>query len=90
MKLKPGFKLRPLGREFIVTPEGLSKINFNKMISLNSTAAYLWREVSERESFTAEDLADLLTKEYEVDYETALKDSEAIGAKWLEAGIAEE
>lgn len=89
MKLKKGFKLRPLAREFILTAEDISQVNFNKMISMNSTAAYLWEAVADKE-FTAGDLAALLVEKYEVDEATALKDSESIAEKWIEAGIAEE
>ena len=86
MKTVPGFTLRPLGKEFIITAESIKQINFNKMISLNESAAFLWREVDGKD-FTPEDLADLLVGRYEIDRETALRDSEAIAAKWKEAGI---
>ena len=88
MKTVEGFRLRPLGAEFIVTSESIKQVNFNKMISLNESAAYLWREVEGRD-FSVEDLADLLVARYEIDRETALKDSDAIAQKWLEAGIVE-
>jgi len=87
MKLIDGFRLRPLGKEFIVVGEGPSQVDFNKMIALNQSAAYLWKEV-EGKAFTVEDLAELLVKEYEIDRELALRDSEVIAAKWIEAGIA--
>lgn len=88
MKLIEGFKLRPLGREFIVTPESVAQINFNKMISLNSSAAYLWKAV-EGKVFTDEDLKNLLLEQYEVDEETAANDARAIAKAWIEAGVAE-
>lgn len=87
MKTVKGFKLRPLGAEFIMTMEGVRQVDFNRMIALNRTAAYLWQNVDGLESFEIEDLANLLTKEYEVDMELALKDSAAIAQKWKEAGI---
>lgn len=89
MKTIPGFTLRPLGKEFIITAESIKQINFNKMISLNESAAYLWKSVDGKD-FNAEDLADLLVERYEIDRETALRDSQAIAAKWLEAGIVTE
>lgn len=88
MKIKDGFKLRTLGTEYIVTAEGEKQINFNKIISLNSSAAFLWKNIEGR-NFTAEDLADLLVGEYEVDRKRALEDSKIIAAKWIEAGIVE-
>ena len=89
MKTIPGFTLRPLGKEFIITAESIKQINFNKMISLNESAAYLWKSVDGKD-FNAEDLADLLVERYEIDRETALRDSKAIAAKWLGAGIVTE
>ncbi|MCR5709084.1 MAG: PqqD family protein [Bacteroidales bacterium] len=89
MKTIPGFTLRPLGKEFIITAESIKQINFNKMISLNESAAYLWKSVDGKD-FTAEDLADLLVERYVIDRDTALRDSQAIAAKWIEAGIVTE
>lgn len=88
MRLKEGFRMRTLGRDVILTAEGLNSVNFNKMISLNSSAAYLWERVSDRE-FTPEDLAEMLMEKYDVDRDTALKDSRAVAESWIEAGIAE-
>lgn len=89
MKIAEGFKLRPLGREFVVMAENMRQMNFNKMIALNSTAAFLWQNVMGKE-FTVQDLSDLLVGEYEVDRQTADKDSAAISQKWIEAGIVVE
>jgi hypothetical protein len=88
MKLKEGFVLRPLGTEYIVLGEGLAQVDFNKMVTLNETAGYLWKEVEGKE-FTAVTLKNLLLDRYDVSEEIAAKDAEAIAAKWIEAGIAE-
>ena len=74
--------------ENIVTAEGLEHINFNKLISLNSTAAFLWNKVADKE-FTAEEMAQHLVEEYQIDMELALKDSEALCQAWINAGVAE-
>lgn len=89
MKCKSGFKLRPLGGEFILVGEGIEQVNFNKMITMNETAAYLWKKVAELESFTEEDMARLLTEEYEVSMEEALVDCRQTMENWREAGIAD-
>ena len=89
MKIVEGFRLRNIGQEHIVTGEGLAQINFNKMISLNDSAAFLWERIDGRD-FSVQDLADALVEEYEIDAETALRDSEAIARKWIEAGIVAE
>ena len=41
MKTIKGFKLRKLGNEYILVGESMELINFNKMITLNETAAFL-------------------------------------------------
>lgn len=89
MKTKQGFKLRPLGNEFILVGESVEQINFNKMITMNETAAYLWQQVCDGRDFDAKALAALLLEEYEVGEEQALKDAQATMDSWLEAGIAE-
>lgn len=89
MKIKKGFVLRQLLGEYVITGEGLERVNFNKIINLNATAAYLWESVQDKE-FTAEILADLLMDRYEVDKETALKDSQTLIQSWTEAGLVEE
>ena len=90
MKAKKGFRLRELGNEFILVGESVEQINFNKMITMNETAAYLWRNIVNLESFSPKTLCDLLTAEYEVDDELAMKDAELTAKTWLEAGIVEE
>lgn len=89
MKIKKGFVLRQLLGEYVVTGEGLERVNFNKIISLNATAAYLWEQVQDKD-FTVEDLANLLTDKYEVSAETALEDSGKLADSWKEAGLIEE
>ena len=88
MKIKDGFVLREMCGEYIVAAEGLQHINFNKLISLNSTAAFLWKALEGKE-FTTEQMAELLVEEYGIDMELAMKDSANLCNSWQEAGIAE-
>ena len=88
MKIKTGFVLREMCGENIVAAEGLQHINFNKLISLNSTAAFLWKALEGKE-FTQEDMAQLLVDEYGIDRELAMTDSGNLMKSWAEAGIAE-
>ena len=88
MKIKKGFVLRQMCGENIVTAEGLEHINFNKLISLNSTAAFLWKQLVGKD-FTVEDMATLLVEEYGIDMELALKDSKALCQAWTDAEVAE-
>ncbi len=86
MKIKNGFILREMCGEKIVTAEGLENINFNKLISLNSTAAFLWEQLAGKD-FTTAEMAQLLVDEYDIDMELALKDSESLCKAWESAGV---
>ncbi len=88
MKIKDGFVLRTIGDNYMVVGEGLAQIDFNKIVSLNSTAAYLWKNVLGKD-FDTQTLTDLLLAEYDVDKDTALKDAAALVQKWVEAGLIE-
>lgn len=88
MKIKEGFVLRTICGQNVISGEGTKNVNYSKLVSLNDSAAYLFKAVG-REDFDAELLADLLLEEYEVDRETALRDAEKLCAEWKEIGIAE-
>ena len=88
MKIKDGFVLREMCGEYIVAAEGIQHINFNKLISLNATAAFLWKALDGKE-FTTEEMAQLLVDEYQIDMELAMTDSANLIKSWIEAGIAE-
>lgn len=85
MKALQGFTLRKIGNEFIIEAPGL--VNFSKIIGLNESAAYLWENICNLESFDEKTLADLLVGKYGIDEDTASRDSSAIAARWLEVGI---
>ena len=88
MKIKEGFVLRTICGQNVVSGEGTANVNFSKLVSLNDSAAYLFKAVGQ-DDFTPERLADLLLEEYDVDRETALKDAAKLCAEWVEIGIAE-
>lgn len=93
MRTIEGFRLRKLGNEYILVGESMALINFNKMITLNETAAFLWEKAEEASSahgaFTASDLCQALCAEYEVSPEQAMTDVTATIDSWLEAGVIE-
>ena len=88
MKIKKGFELRTVCKENIIVAFGEENIDFSKVISLNESAALMWRAVLGKD-FSAEDMADALMQEYEVDREIALKDAQAMLQQWLEVGLIE-
>lgn len=89
MKAKKGFNLREVCGEQIIVAEGKENIDFSNIISMNESSAYLWKKVQQMESFTADDLAQLLTEQYEVEYEVAQNDATTLADQWVEAGIVE-
>lgn len=89
MKFKKGYRLRPLGQEFILVAEGLEAVDFSRMISMNESAAFLWKEVEDKD-FDAEMLTTLLVDNYGVTSETAQNDVAALLQSWLAAGLIEE
>jgi hypothetical protein len=89
MKAKKGFKLRNVCGENIIVAEGIDNIDFSRIISMNESSAYLWKNIQEQ-SFTSDDLVRLLLDEYEVDEATAKADVGQLIQKWLDAGIISE
>lgn len=87
MKRKEGFVLRTVCGEKVIVGEGLGAINFNKLLSVNDTAAWIWEKAGELGEFTPASLADAICETYEVSRETALKDVTALLAQWQELGI---
>ena len=88
MRIKNGFVLREMCGENIITAEGIENVRFDKLISLNESAAYLWSELCGKE-FSIEEMAELLIARYGIDKELALKDSASLHEAWVKAGIAE-
>ena len=89
MKVKKGFNLRTVCGENIIVAEGLSNIDFSRIISLNESAAYLWKNIQDKD-FDADMLVSLLTEEYEVSDEKARQDAEELIGQWKDAGLIAE
>ena len=56
MKQKEGFVLRNVCGEQVIVGEGLGTIDFGKLISLNETAAWLWKKAKEMGDFDIDQL----------------------------------
>ena len=72
MKIKDGFILRKVADRYIAVAVGKESVNFNAMISVNETGAFLWEKL--KNETTEEELLSALTAEYDVDEETAKTD----------------
>ena len=89
MRIKKGFVLREVCGERVIIGEGLGAINFGKMLALNETAGWLWKQAQEMGDFTVEALADKLCEEYDVDVDEARKDVSDIIAEWQSVSVIE-
>ena len=90
MKLKNGFVLREVCGENVIVGEGLGAINFGKLLALNETAAWLWKETLQMGDFTIDALADKLSEEYEVATDEARQDVADIVTEWQKVGVVEQ
>lgn len=89
MKIKQGFVLREVCSEHVIVGEGLGAVNFGKLLALNESAAWLWKEALAQGDFTISSLAERLCEEYEVSPEQAQADVAAIIADWQKVEVLE-
>ena len=89
MKVKKGFELQEVCGEFIIVPAGVENVDFSKIISLNESAADLWKSVAEMEEFSIDDMVKILLELYEVDEQTAREDCAKIAERWKEMELTE-
>jgi len=89
MKQKKGFVLREVCGERVIVGEGLGAIDFGKLISLNETAGFLWKQAEQQGEFTVDSLVTALCEEYEVTEDQARNDVQGIVDEWKKVGIIE-
>ena len=89
MKIKKGFVLREVCGENVIIGEGLGAINFGKMLALNESAAWLWKQSVEMGDFTLEALSEKLCQDYEVSAEEALQDVTEMIGEWQRVNVVE-
>ena len=80
MKIDSKYKLREVAGESIIVNQGKVGTDLTRIISLNSTAKFLYQMMEDRE-FEVEDAAQALIDEYGIEKELALKDA----GKWVES-----
>ena len=72
MKIREGFLLRNVAWNNVVVPIGQATLDFNGMMSLNETGAFIFSKMLD--GTTKEQLIEDLISEYEVEREIAQKD----------------
>lgn len=88
MKIKEGYILRNVAGSFVVVPIGVATLEFNGMMNLNETGAFLFEKMID--GISRDDLIKALTDEYDVYDETAAEDVDAFIEKVKEQDLFEE
>jgi hypothetical protein len=89
MKIKKGFVLREVCGEQVIMGEGIGALDFGRLLCLNETAAWLWKQAELQGNFTVDSLAQALCGEYDVSAEQAKIDVAAIVAEWQKVDVLE-
>ena len=89
MRIKKGFVLREVCGESVIMGEGLKAIDFRKLLALNKSAAWIWKEAQSQGDFTVESLTERLCEEYDVTAEEARSSVADILEKWDKEGVIE-
>jgi hypothetical protein len=88
MKIKDSYVLRSVAGENLIVPVGGNNINFNSAMTLNETGAFLWQLLTA--DTTRDALIDAMTKEYDIDADTAKKDIDIFITSLKEHSILED
>lgn len=86
MKLKSGFILEEVGGTFLAVAVGERAEELKVLIKLNSTGAFLWQILAERDVTEAE-LVDALLDEYDVTRDVAEKSVSAFVRSVVDGGL---
>lgn len=73
MTIKRTFILREIAGDYVIVPVGATALDFNGIITVNETGAFLWGLLADGD-FTEDELAEKLFQEFDTDMETAKRD----------------
>lgn len=85
MKVNPDYVMRKIAGECVIIPTGQAAEQFNGMISLNETGAFLWEALAEER--TMSELVELMTSEFEVEEPLAALDVETFVRQMKQQGL---
>lgn len=72
MKIEKEYILREIADDYIIVPVGKTAMEFNGMITVNETGAFLWKLLTKET--TKEELLHAMLEEYEVSAKEAEAD----------------
>jgi len=88
MKIKEDFILRKIVDDYVVVPVGAQTVNFNGMITLNETGAFLFENM--QKEISKEELIDKMMEEYDVDKDRASSDIDKFVSKLKSEDLLED
>lgn len=86
MKIKEGFVLRSVADNYIVIGVDGEAVDFNGMITLNETGAFLWRILTDQD-ISRDKLVNMITSHYDVEEKIAVEDIDAFLKKLADADL---
>lgn len=87
MKIKDGFVLRKVAGSYLVVAFGQQSVDFNGMITLNDTGAFLWEKLTA--GMDRDGLIEAMLQEYDVSREQVEKDVDNFIKKLEDNNLAE-
>lgn len=85
MKLSEQFTLRDICGEFLLVPLGEKTKEYNGVFALSETGAFIIQQIAEQKSLT--EISDLMTEEFNIDYDSAYEDARSFTENLREYGI---
>ena len=81
------FEIVQVNNDYMAVPTGKTAADYDGVVTLSESGAFLLRALDQER--TVDELADLLTAEYEVDRERALRDITQIVKDFERLGLIE-
>ena len=88
MKVKDNLILREIAGSWIIVPVAEMVVEFNGLMNLNETGAFLWKKLTEGAEL--EDLVQAMVSEYEIDELTARTNIMEFVGQLREKGLLQE
>ena len=85
MKIVKEFILRDIAGECVLVPTGETTQEFNGLITLSESAKFIWENIEKVDSL--KEIVALILEEYEIDEETALKDTVQFIGQLVQSGF---
>ena len=89
MRIKDGFVVEKVGNRYLAVAVGTRADEFNALIKMNGTGAFLWNQLA-AENLTVDELLSRMLSEYDVDSARAEADMNAFVSGLRAAGLLDE